>query len=206
MATTIAQKPSWYDALGLSRRWAAIRRWPLIPLFLILMLVVVPAALADVLAPHDPEIGDLSERLIPPFWAGDVEAGEEKGINSYILGTDRSGRDIFSRMMHGARVSLLVSLLAITAGGFVGTTLGLFAGYYGGLIDHFIMRIVDAFLAFPFILLALVLVSIFGSSFGTVVVTIGILLWARFARLARGEALSIRPRDFVMRARASGVL
>jgi peptide/nickel transport system permease protein len=204
MAITISQKQPWYSAERFWRGLAVVRRWPLIPLLLILVLVVMPAVLADVLAPHDPEIGKLSERLTPPFWAGDQEVAEEGEGIRYLLGTDRSGRDIFSRMMHGARVSLMVSLLAISAGGIVGTTLGVLAGYYGGITDHFIMRIVDAFLAFPFILLALVLVSIFGSSFSTVVVTIGILLWARFARLARGEALTVKPRDFVTRAKASG--
>ena len=204
MAIAFPQKRRWYSAEEVLRRWAMVRRWPLVPVFFIVALVIVPAAFADVLAPHDPEIGKLSERLTPPFWAADGAAAEEGETVNYLLGTDRSGRDIFSRMMHGARISLMISLLAISAGGIVGTTLGLVAGYYGGVVDHFIMRIVDAFLAFPFILLALVLVSIFGSSFGTVVVTIGILLWARFARLARGEALTIRPRDFVTRARASG--
>ena len=112
--------------------------------------------------------------------------------------------DMLSRMMYGARVSLTIALLAIAAGGLVGSILGLLAGYWGGWVDHLIMRLVEAFLAFPFILMALVLVTILGSSFGTVVVTISILLWARFARLARGETLSVKNRDFIARARASG--
>lgn len=122
----------------------------------------------------------------------------------YPLGTDKLGRDILSRIMHGARISLLVSSLAIFIGGGLGTVLGLIAAYRGGLVDSIIMRVVDIKLAFPSILLALVLVAVFRPSLLTVVVVISVLLWARFARVVRGEAISIKQRDFIDRARVSG--
>ena len=208
MAATILTRRRWYTLPELQRRLIAARRFPLLPVFLLMVLLVIPAAFADVFAAHNPTVGKLSDRLQPPAWVGavvsDGQVVEEGGSWTFPLGTDRAGRDILSRMMHGARVSLSVALLAIAAGGLVGSVLGLIAGYWGGWIDHLIMRLVEAFLAFPFILMALVLVTILGSSFGTVVATISLLLWARFARLARGETLSVKNRDFIDRARASG--
>ena len=208
MAETILTRKPWYGLPEIHRRVKEARRLPLLPIFLLMVLLVIPAAFANVLASHNPTVGKLSDRLQPPAWVGaEVTNGqvvEEGGSWTFPLGTDRAGRDMLSRMMYGARVSLTVALLAIAAGGLVGSSLGLIAGYWGGWVDHLIMRLVEAFLAFPFILMALVLVTILGSSFGTVVITISILLWARFARLARGETLSVKHRDFISRARASG--
>ena len=208
MASTILVKRPWYALPELQRKLRAVRRLPLLPVLVLMVILVIPAIFADVLSLHNPIVGNLSDRLQPPAWvAPEIEDGrivEEGGSWTFPLGTDRAGRDLLTRMMHGARVSLTVALLAIAAGGILGSALGLIAGYKGGWVDHLIMRLVEAFLAFPFILLALVLVTILGSSLGTVVVTISILLWARFARLARGETLSIKNRDFIDRARASG--
>ena len=208
MAETILTSKPWYAPPEIHRRLKAARRLPLLPIFLLMVLLVIPATFANVLASHNPTVGKLSDRLQPPAWIGaevtDGKVVEEGGSWTFPLGTDRAGRDMLSRMMYGARVSLTVALLAIAAGGLVGSSLGLIAGYWGGWVDHLIMRLVEAFLAFPFILMALVLVTILGSSFGTVVITISILLWARFARLARGETLSVKNRDFISRARASG--
>ena len=208
MAETILARKPWYALPEIHRRLKASRRLPLLPIFLLLVLLVIPATFANVFAAHNPTVGKLSDRLQPPAWVGeeitDGQVVEEGGSWTFPLGTDRAGRDMLSRMMYGARVSLTIALLAIAAGGLVGSSLGLLAGYWGGWVDHLIMRLVEAFLAFPFILMALVLVTILGSSFGTVVVTISILLWARFARLARGETLSVKNRDFIARARASG--
>ncbi len=142
---------------------------------------------------------------------GDVNVGDtirfqaqQGGSMNYPLGTDKQGRDILSRIMHGARVSLLVSGLAILLGGGLGTLLGMLAAYRGGKTDSIIMRIVDIKLAFPTILLALVLVAAIGAGFATVIVVIAVLLWARYARVVRGEALSIKQQDFIDRARVSG--
>jgi peptide/nickel transport system permease protein len=114
------------------------------------------------------------------------------------------GRDILSRIIHGARISLVVSLVAIFVSGSIGTILGLIAGYFGGRTDTIIMRLVDVSLALPTILLALVLVAAVGSSFSTVIAVIAVILWARYARQVRGEALSLKTQDFIARARVSG--
>ena len=183
---------------GLGSFVANLGRYPIIPLLILAGLLFVPAIFADVIAPHDPVKINLSDRLQPPAWL-------EGGSFTYFLGTDRQGFDILSRIVHGARISLAVSaLLAIALGGGVGTLLGLIAAYRGGWVDTLIMRIVDIKLAFPSILLALVLVAVMGGGFTTVVLVISLLLWARFARMLRGEALSIKEQDFIARAQVAG--
>ncbi len=182
---------------GLGDFVANLGRYPIIPLLILTGLLFVPAIFADLIAPHDPVKINLSDRLQPPAWL-------EGGSFTYFLGTDRQGFDILSRIVHGARISLAISLLAIALGGGVGTLLGLIAAYRGGWVDTLIMRIVDIKLAFPSILLALVLVAVMGGGFTTVVLVISLLLWARFARMVRGEALSIKEQDFIARAQVAG--
>lgn len=126
------------------------------------------------------------------------------GSSKYWLGTDKLGRDLVTRMIHGARISLSVSLIAILFAGIVGTTLGLLAGYVGGWVDGLIMRLVDIKLAIPAILLALVFVAVVGPSFQTVVTVIALVYWALYARQARGETLSVKNQDFIQRARVAG--
>ena len=126
------------------------------------------------------------------------------GSAKYWLGTDKLGRDLVTRMIHGARISLSVSLIAILFAGIVGTTLGLMAGYIGGWVDALIMRLVDIKLAIPSILLALVFVAVVGPSFQTVVTVIALVYWALYARQARGETLSVKNQDFIQRARVAG--
>jgi peptide/nickel transport system permease protein len=135
--------------------------------------------------------------LAPPVWA-------EDGSWEHILGTDKLGRDILSRIIHGARVSLTVSVLAIFFGGLVGTALGLMAGYLGGWWDHIVMRLVDVKLSLQSILIALVLVAAIGPGFHTVIIVIALLLWTRYARLVRGETLALKSQDFVARSRVAG--
>jgi peptide/nickel transport system permease protein len=174
-----------------------LRRYPLVPLAILMLLLVIPAVLAPLVAPHDPLKGSLSNRLKAPAW-------QEGGTFEYPLGTDKLGRDILSRIIYGARVSLLVSLVAILVGGALGTALGLISGYFGRWVDSVIMRLVDISLSLPTILLALVLVAAVGPSFATVIIVLVVLLWARYARLVRAETLSIKERDFIARARVAG--
>lgn len=173
-----------------------LRSYPLIPAFVLLVLLIFPAITADWLAPHDPVHGSVKDRRQPPVFFG--------GTWKYPLGTDRIGRDILSRIMYGARVSLSISLVGIFVGGIIGATLGMLAGFFGGWIDTVIMRLVDISLALPAILLALVLAAATGPSFQTIIVVVAFVLWALYARQVRGEVLSIRERDFVARARVAG--
>jgi peptide/nickel transport system permease protein len=173
------------------------KRYPLVPLAILTLVLVIPAVFAPLVAPYDPLRGSLAKRLKPPVW-------EQGGTIDHLLGTDKVGRDILSRIIYGARVSLAVSLVAIFVGGAIGTTLGLMSGYFGGWVDSVLMRLVDISLSLPTILLALVLVAAVGPSFGTVIGVLVVLLWARYARLVRGETLSIKERDFIARARVAG--
>jgi peptide/nickel transport system permease protein len=174
-----------------------VRRWPVVSLVILTFLLVIPALFAPQVAPHDPLKGSLSKRLKGPVW-------QENGSVEYLLGTDKLGRDILSRIIYGARVSMAVSAVAIFVGGAIGTALGLISGYFGGRTDALLMRLVDISLSLPTILLALVLVAAVGPSFWTVITVLVVLLWARYARLVRGETLTIKERDFIARARVAG--
>jgi peptide/nickel transport system permease protein len=197
MATATARTLPWYAPPRVAQAMRQARRYPVVPLALLVFLLVVPAALAPQIAPYDPLRGSLAKRLKPPVWM-------EGGTSDHLLGTDKLGRDILSRMIHGARVSLAVSLIAIVVGGVIGVSLGLVSGYFGGKTDALLMRLVDISLSLPTILLALVLVAAVGPSFGTVIIVLVVLLWARYARLVRGETLVIKERDFIARARVAG--
>jgi peptide/nickel transport system permease protein len=175
------------------QRWTVFRRAPIIPLAII-TCIVLTAIFANVLTPYSATDISLSERLRPPFW-------EKGGSLAHPLGTDPMGRDLLTRMIYGARVSLIVGCLGLLVGGGVGAALGMIAGYAGGRVDAFLMRVVDTTLAFPIILFAILLVVIIGGSLLTVVIAIALVLWARYARVIRGEVLSLRERDFVAQAR-----
>ena len=197
MATVTARTLPWYSPPRVKQAMRQARRLPVVPVALLTFLLVIPALLAPQVAPYDPLKGSLAKRLKPPVW-------EEGGSSAHLLGTDKLGRDLLSRIIYGARVSLAVSAVAIFVGGIIGITLGLMSGYFGGRVDSLIMRLVDISLSLPTILLALVLVAAVGPSFGTVITVLVVLLWARYARLVRGETLSIKERDFVARARVAG--
>jgi peptide/nickel transport system permease protein len=197
MATAVSRTLPWYNPPNLAKAMFQIKRYPVLPLAILMLFLVIPAVFAPLVAPHDPLQGSLSKRLKPPAWA-------QGGSSDYLLGTDKMGRDILSRMIYGARISLVVSFMAVFVGGSIGTTLGLISGYFGGKIDALIMRLVDITLSIPTILLALVLVSAVGPSFGTVITVIALIIWARYARQARAETLSVKEQDFVARARVAG--
>ena len=190
---------SWLPGLARLARIAggsAPRRVPWIPI-LIMTIMVSMALFAPLLAPYSPIDQTLRDKLIPPFWA-------EGGSTQYILGTDAFGRDMLSRLIYGARVSLMVAVVALIAGGGVGLVIGIVAGYVGGAVDNALMRLVDAAFTFPAILFALLLAVTMGQGFVTLVLAISLLLWASFARVIRGEVLALKQRDFVALARVRG--
>jgi peptide/nickel transport system permease protein len=172
------------------------RRAPIIPLIILILFVVVGVG-APWIAPHDPNQHALRDRLLPPAW---LEGGDTK----YILGTDHLGRDVLSRTIHGARVSLIVASTVILVGNTIGVLVGLVSGWYGRWVDEFFMRLVDIKLAIPTILLALVLVLALGQTFILVIGVLAFTIWPRIARNVRGEVLRIKTMDYVALARVSG--
>lgn len=173
-----------------------MRRLPWTSLIIIGTMVFM-ALFAPVLTPHSPIDQSLADKLKPPFW-------QEGGSTTYLLGTDIFGRDLLTRLLHGARVSLIVSALALGVGGGVGLLIGIVSGYIGGRLDSFLMRLVDAAFAFPAILFALLLAVTMGQGLKTLVIAISLLLWAGFARIVRGEVLALKQRDFVSLAKVHG--
>jgi peptide/nickel transport system permease protein len=191
---------------GLSRRARFAKNLTMIIPGTIMALMVIMAIFANLawlgmpnvgLAPHDPNNGVMRDRLLPPSFI-------EGGKSDYLLGTDRLGRDILSRVIYGARVSISVSLIVIFITAFIGTVLGIIAGYAGGRLEGFIMRVVDMALSFPGLLLAMLLAVSIGPGYWTVVFALSILGWAGYTRIVRGEAMRIRESDFVAQARVNG--
>ena len=181
----------------MTARWARMLRRAPIAAVLFIAAMVLMAAGADLLAPHSPIAVRMELALRPPwFMAG--------GQHAYPLGTDALGRDVLSRLMYGGRASLVVALVSIGISTVVGTGLGLVAGYAGGWVDTVIMRAVDVVLTLPVILLALIFVVIAGPSLWVVTAILTLVLWSRFARLVRGEALAWKQREFVQYARGAG--
>ena len=165
--------------------------------FVIIAVMMVVAVSAPWIAPHSPTEQSLPDKLRPPAW-------QEGGSAQHLLGTDVLGRDVLSRLVYGARVSLTVALAALLAGGGVGLMLGILSGYAGGRVDAFLMRVVDATLTFPTILIALLLTVSLGQGLRTIVIAVTVIIWARFARIVRGEVLAVKARDFVALARVHG--
>ena len=175
---------------------ASRRHLPIVP-FLIIAVFVLAALLANVLSPADPDEQSLRHRFTPPAW-------QDGGTWQHPLGTDRLGRDMLSRVLHGSRVSLAAGVVTVLLSSAFGAAVGLVAGYYGGRVDAALMRMTDATLSFPVILLALILAVTVGPSFVNVVVAIAVILWARYARVIRGQVLTIMKLDFIAQARLAG--
>jgi len=159
--------------------------------------IVLIAAFAPLLTPYDPYIQDIPNRLLPPVW-------QEAGVWAHPLGTDQLGRDYLSRLMHGARISLLIGVAAALLSGLIGTALGVAAGYFGGRVDMVVTAIVTVRLSLPVVLIALAVVGAIGGSLQVMIAVIGLLLWDRYAVVMRGATLQVRNLDYVTAARAAG--
>ncbi len=184
------------SVLAIRHTWQARGLPPLLPL-LVVGLLVFCAILAPLLSPHSPIEGSLGKRLIPPL-------GMEGSSVEHVLGTDRLGRDTLSRLIYGAQISLAVSLVGILLTGMVGTAIGLLAGFWGAWVDTICMRLVDISLSLPGILMAVLLSVVFKPSFTNVVIVVIFLLWPSYARLVRGETMSLKQQEFVALARVAG--
>jgi len=170
--------------------------FPLVPV-LILVGIAFVAIFANLLAPYDPEIGALGARFHPPAW-------QVGGSGEHLLGTDHLGRDVLSRLIFGARVSMVVGFTAVFFAGVIGTSLGIVSGYLGGWVDQVIMRITDTWLALPALTFAIFLTAIVGPSMWNIVIILGLVYWTRYARVIRGEVLSLKEREFVKLAIVAG--
>jgi len=173
-----------------------LKRFPALPVVIVFTLIFT-AIFANFLAPYSPYNQSLPDRLKPPFWV-------QGGSTRHLLGTDLLGRDVLSRLIFGARISLLVALMGILVAGSVGAVLGMVSGFYGGKVDGLIMRACDATLSLPIILLALLLATVLGPSLANLIYLMGMVLWARYARVVRGEVLSWKEQEFIAYARVAG--
>lgn len=182
-------------AVSLSRRAWRVRP-PLLSM-IVIALFIAAAAFANFLAPHDPVSGELAMRMKPPFWM-------HGSVDGYWLGTDRLGRDILSRLLFGARISLGIAIASVIITCLVGSAIGLLTGFFGGWLDAVLMRLVDVSLSLPGVLFAALLAVAFEPSPINVVLVIAVNNWANFARVVRGETLSLSQQDFVAAARVAG--
>ena len=179
-----------------SRLACMLKELPVVPIILLLP-VIVCGIFGPLFYPHDPTVMKLSSALKPPAWV----AG---GDWSYFLGTDNMGRDLLSRLIEGARISLLVAIFGVGIAGIFGVTMGMMAGYFEGKIDNIIMRIVDTQMSIPAILLIILLAAVLGGGLVTIIISISLVFWTTYARVIRGETLSIKHRDFVALAKVTG--
>ena len=196
---SIAEAPRQGFRLSAAEGYRGLLRFlagPYIPIGVLLIVMVIPAIFAPVLAPYDPVEVNPVQRLQPPALFG--------GTWEHPLGTDTLGRDVLSRMMHGARVSFFVSLSALTIAMGIGATTGLVAGYLGSWVDHVLMRLVDIKIALPDILVALVIVAIFGPSVVIALIIVIFYTWSIFARVTRAQVLVLRELDFIALAKVAG--
>jgi peptide/nickel transport system permease protein len=163
----------------------------------IVSVALLVAVFAPYLTPHDPFAQDLNQRMIPPAWM-------EGSQPAHLLGTDQIGRDYLSRLIYGTRISMLIGVLAVITSGLIGITLGLVGGFYGGKTDDFVMFLITCRLSIPLILVALTVVALVGSSLVVVILTLGLLLWDRFAVVARTTTMQVRNLDYIAAAQAAG--
>lgn len=186
--------------------WSLFRRYPVIP-GVVLALLILAGALAPVLAPHDPRKGGVRGRHLPPvgMTVHDTQTNKDLvGSTKHILGTDHAGRDVLSRLLFGARISLVVAAISLMSGFVLGSSLGIISGYAGGWIDEVITRFVDTWQALPFLMVALVAVMIFGQSVKLLLGLMAALAWVSFVRIVRSQTLQIKNMAYVDLARVAG--
>jgi len=178
--------------------WRKARRHPILIIgAVIFLLILVVALLAPWLAPYDPAAQDMLNRVTPPVWM-------ERGTWAHVLGTDGLGRDYLSRLIYGARISLLIGISAVIASGLIGITLGVVAGYFGGKVDLVINYLIMTRLTLPVVMVGLAVVSVVGSSLTIIVLVLGLLLWDRFAIVTRSATMQLREQEFILASRSMG--
>jgi len=164
---------------------------------LIVGTVLLVAIVAPYIAPHDPFAQDLNLRLVPPAWM-------DGGSAEHLFGTDQLGRDYLARLMYGARISMMIGVFTVITSGLIGVTLGILGGYFGGRVDDMVMFVITCRLSIPLILVALTVVALIGSSLSVVILTLGLLLWERFAVVSRTTTMQVRNLDYIAAAQAAG--
>ena len=196
MATSDSQTSTTNKGFHLLRRRVRGHQGMIIGSVIVVSVLII-ALLAPLLAPHDPYQQDLLKRLVPPVW-------DSRGSWEHVLGTDHLGRDYLSRLIYGARISLLIGIGAALISGIIGTIMGVMAGYFGGRVDMIVTFMITVRLSMPVVLVALAVVAIVGGSLQVVIAVLGLLLWDRFAVVMRSSTLQIRSMDYVAAARAVG--
>jgi len=196
VAPLVGPRP-WAEREWLTLLGRLVRRRTALFGMLVVLVVMLAAVAAPLVAPFDPLEQDIGQRLREPGW-------QDAQGRVHALGTDHLGRDILSRIIFGSRIALLVGLAAVVISGVLGMIIGLVAGYFGGRMDDFLMRLADVQLAFPFILLAIAVIGVLGPSLRNIIIVIGVSSWVVYARVVRGEVLSIREREYVHAAVALG--
>lgn len=184
-------------ALPAPRRRPALRHFATGLGALIVGSVLLVAIVAPYIAPHDPFAQDLNLRLLPPAWM-------DGGSAEHLFGTDQLGRDYLSRLLYGARISMTIGVFTVITSGLIGVTLGVLGGYFGGRVDDVVMFLITCRLAIPLILVALTVVALIGSSLTVVILTLGLLLWERFAVVSRTTTMQVRNLDYIAAAQAAG--
>ena len=199
----VTNSPALVEVSLRSKIFYVIRRWPVIPI-LILSIMVFIAVFAPLISPMGPKEINLRGRAAPPIWEKEWYDANPKNEITYLLGADHVGRDVLTRMFYGARISLAVAVISLTAGVVIGSAIGLVSGYYGGFIDEFSMRAVDVWNALPFLLIAILAAVTFGQEVWIVMVLLALVAWAGNVRNVRAEVLTLKTRDYVALAKIAG--
>jgi peptide/nickel transport system permease protein len=198
------------DRSFVGKFWHVMRKYPVLPVF-VLSLLVLAAVIGPTIAPYERDIGPIGDRHLGMFKTSELPP-EKRDSPKYsawpdgfhLFGSDHIGRDVFTRVLHGARVSMQVVLVSLVLGMFIGVALGMISGYYGGMIDEVITRIVDIWYAMPFLMVALIVVLIFGRGLTVLLFVLALVAWSGFVRVIRAQVLVLKQMDYVAAARVNG--